>query len=263
MFENSFSMRGFMFSVLTFNLRFGLAEDGPNNWIHRKQSFPPFFEKYRPDFIGFQEANDFQGDFLKRILNEYKVIGERSPAPRFWQNNLIFYQADWRCMNHKHFFLSATPDIPSRSPKSRWPRQCTMGMFEKEDRRVIFITTHFDFDASVQTQSAEIIMAQLSKFSADVPAVLTGDFNAEPSRPCYQAFIGEAPKPTHFKNVFGEPFPATFHGFKGNTEGDHIDWILYRGKMIPEKSRVIRDKFEGFYPSDHFPVFAEFRFLDA
>jgi len=59
-----------MFSVLTLNLRFGLADDGANNWRYRKIGFQPFLEKYRMDFIGFQEANDFQIDFLHNILPE-------------------------------------------------------------------------------------------------------------------------------------------------------------------------------------------------
>ena len=81
-----------MLSVLTLNLRFGLADDGPNGWDYRKDSFPYFFEKHRKDFIGLQEANDFQTDFIDNILNDYNFIGKRNPAPSFWQNNIIFYK---------------------------------------------------------------------------------------------------------------------------------------------------------------------------
>ena len=71
-----------MLSVLTLNLRFGLADDGANNWRYRKKGYQPFLEKYRMDFIGFQEANDFQIDFLDNLLTEYDYIGRRSPSPR-------------------------------------------------------------------------------------------------------------------------------------------------------------------------------------
>ena len=59
-----------MLSVLTLNLRFGLADDGPDSWQYRKRCFTAFFEKYRADFMGFQEANDFQIDFIHKILAE-------------------------------------------------------------------------------------------------------------------------------------------------------------------------------------------------
>ena len=103
-----------MISVLTLNLRFGLADDGPNNWQYRKKVFPHLFEKYRPDFIGFQEVNDFQTDFLNGMLTEYDFIGKRSPSPSFWQDIIIFYKKTWTCVYREHFFLSPTPTIPSR-----------------------------------------------------------------------------------------------------------------------------------------------------
>ena len=39
------------FSVLTLNLRFGLADDGSNGWQHRKNLFPSLLEKYQTDLI--------------------------------------------------------------------------------------------------------------------------------------------------------------------------------------------------------------------
>ncbi len=254
-----------MLSILSLNLRFGLADDGPNNWGHRQKIFPSFLEKHRADFMGFQESNDFQTDFLEDILREYRMIGKRSPAPRFWQNNIIFYKKEWECVHYEHLFLSPTPTIPSRFPKSKWPRQCTIGMFERDGTRVICVNSHFDFDAEVQTDSAVFIMERLSRLPSDLPALVMGDFNATPSRPCYQVFTGQHPAPDakgpYFRSVFSEPFPATFHGFTGNTDGKHIDWILWRGGLALEKSEVIHDAIDGMYPSDHFPVFATFRIL--
>ncbi len=255
-----------MLSVLTFNLRFGLADDkGRNHWSCRKKVIPSLFEAYRPDFIGFQEVNDFQGDFLRSLLREYDVIGERKPVPRFWQNTPLFYKKEWKCLFHEHFFLSPTPLIPSRSRKSRWPRQCTMGRFEKGDRQVICANTHFDFDDDVQIESAKVIMERLSHLPHDLPAVLMGDFNATPSHPCHQVFTGEArtlgaPSP-YFRNAFETRLSGTYHGFTGNPTADPIDWILCRGGIVPEDSDVIRWVVDGVYPSDHFPLYMTFRWV--
>ncbi len=252
-----------MFSVLTLNLRFGLADDGSNSWRYRKQCYPSLLEKYRADFIGFQEANDFQVNFLKKILTEYEFIGQRSPSPPFWQNNIIFYKKTWTCILQEHFFLSPTPTIPSRFRESLWPRQCTAGVFKYDNHRLICINTHFDFDVSVQVESAKLIMERQSRLPSDVPAILMGDFNAPPFSPCQNIFTGEHQKPNSkecfFKNTFKKPFPGTYHGFTGEENGDHIDWILYRGRISQTEQKVIRDTFDGLYPSDHFPLFATFK----
>jgi endonuclease/exonuclease/phosphatase (EEP) superfamily protein YafD len=71
-------------------------------------------------------------------------------------------------------------------------------------------------------------------------------------------FTGEnqvlLPRSLYFRNPFKKPFPGTFHGFTGKA-GDPIDWILYRGSLIPEIAEVI----QNIYLSDHFPVHAAFR----
>ena len=254
------------FSTLTFNLRFGLADDGANSWDHRKKALPALFKKYRPDFIGLQEANDFQIDYLAQILTGYEFIGKRSPAPSNWQNNVIFFKNNWKPKVSKHLYLSQTPAIPSKFRDSRWPRQCTIGMFTRDDRNLICINTHFDFAEDVQTKSAVVIMDHLAKLPSDVPAILLGDFNATPEQACYGIFTGENEKSSlkgpWFKNAATKPLPGTYHGFKGVTNGDHIDWILYRGGIAPVDYNVVVGAFDGIYPSDHFPVYAEFRWID-
>ena len=256
-----------MLSVLTLNLRFGLAADGQNGWRYRKNRFPSFFKKYHKDFIGLQEANDFQTDFIDNILSDYNFIGKRSPAPSFWQNNIIFYKKTWECIYYEHFFLSQTPMIPSRSKNSLWPRQCTLGMFKNNDHKLICVNTHFDFDASVQLESAKIILRRLAQLPSELPAIIVADFNSTPSSSSHMIFAGEDAhlledediNGPFFKNTFSKPFPGTHHGFTGDINGDHIDWILYRGGLIPDNYKVIHDTFDGVYISDHFPLCASFK----
>jgi endonuclease/exonuclease/phosphatase family metal-dependent hydrolase len=246
-------------SVLTLNLRFGLADDGPNSWQHRKKAFVSFFKSHCFDFIGLQEANNFQTEFLSTILCDYDYIGKRDPAPSFWQDNIIFYKNTWKCIHKEHFYLSPTPEVPSRPPRSRWARQCTMGLFENRGRKLICANTHFDFERSVQIESAKIIMERLLHLPDDLPVILIGDFNATPSCPCHEIFTGHGEgKGICLKNIFKKPYPGTHHGFTGNKNGNYIDWILYRGRIIPRDYRVIQDTVDGIYLSDHFPIYAKF-----
>ena len=254
------------FSIVTCNIRFGLAEDGINSWQYRKKYFASFFNDYRSDFFCAQEVNDFQADFLHRQLSDYDYIGKREPAPFFWQHNLIYFCKAWHCIHQQHFFLSPTPSVPSRSRDSHYPRQCTLGLFEKNRQQIIIVNTHFDFNENVQVTSARIILNRIAALPTAIPAVLVGDFNATPEDACYRVFAGfNTAKPNEtqpFANAFAPPYPSTYHAFTGDKEGDHIDWILYRGAITPRDCRIIHKTYSGKYLSDHFPVYGRFKWKD-
>ncbi len=241
-------------SVMTANLRFGLADDGENSWNNRKNAYPELLYKYHPDFIQVQESNNFQTDFLWETLKEYSYIGKRDPSPTYWQNNIIFFKKSWTCIQEKHIFLSDTPDKESKWADSKWPRQCTLGLFERGSNRLLMINTHFDFLESVQEKSARLILKILSEFDPNIPVIITGDFNSHPGSPAHKIFTKN-----NFKDVFQDSHTSTYHGFTGKDKSDHIDWILFRGALDITAKKIIRNRFKGFYPSDHYPVFSTFK----
>jgi endonuclease/exonuclease/phosphatase family metal-dependent hydrolase len=248
-------------SVLSLNLRFGLADDGPNAWEHRRESVTKLFRTQAPDFIATQEANNFQIDFLANHLSEYGYIGKWMPAPKFWQHNILFYRKPIVCKREVHFFLSETPDIPSRSFGSQFPRQGTLGFFHIDGRPFICIDTHFDFELPAQMGAASVIKAQLASFPDDIPTVLMGDFNATPESGCYRWLTGQevdGKKGLGFEETFKETYPSTVHHFTGKRDGGYIDWILYRGPISLKSCKALQEPVDDIYPSDHFPVKAIF-----
>jgi endonuclease/exonuclease/phosphatase family metal-dependent hydrolase len=247
-------------SALTVNLRFGLAQDGPDSWPLRRRSVRRLLKRYTADFMVFQEVNDFQADALARDLPSHRCIGLRRPAPRFWQNNLIFYHRRWQCRRKHHFYLSPTPDIPSRSRESRWPRQCTLGAFVRPPFEIGCVTTHFDFSSAVQVAAARRVRREVDAKLGGLPVLLMGDFNAGPDSPCRRELSSPTPIPDgcRFRSVFTPPYPGTHHGFSGQSTGEQIDWILHSGKIQATGCRVVAQPFDRRYPSDHFPLYAEF-----
>ncbi len=245
---------------MTINVRFGLADSGQNSWEKRKASFLALFDAYRPDFIAMQEVNHFQADFFQTHLREYHYIGKREPAPPFWQDVLIFYKKHWYCQDSQRFFLSDTPDVPSRLSDSKWPRQCVMGRFRRENRQVICVNTHFDFADNVQQKSARLILKRLSRFSRrSLPQILFGDFNAVPGNNCYDIFMRSGDTTSPFADVFDAGATGTFHNFTGEPVGGRVDWILWRGQARLLDQKIITEQLAGRYPSDHFPVYAFFQ----
>jgi len=241
-----------MLNLFDLNLRFGRAADGPQAWPFRREVLRVLLQRETADFYCFQEANDFQTAFLSASLPHCSFIGQRAPAPDFWQNNLIFYRPPWRLCAQEHFFLSPTPGIPSRWSDSRWPRQCTLGLFARDaDVRLVVATTHLDFQSAVQVRGAELIRRRIAAYGADQPAILAGDFNCLPSSACHMAL---ATGPYGFRNALAPDYPGTYHGFAGGTGQGCIDWILYRGGLSITATKIIRSDGNGVYPSDHFPL---------
>jgi len=52
------------------------------------------------------------------------------------------------------------------------------------------------------------------------------------------------------------PEESTFHVFTGQGIRGRIDWILVSPEVKIKKVFLIKDKPDGRYPSDHFPVMA-------
>ncbi len=245
------------FSVLSLNLRFGLANDGKNAWRHRKHAVFEVLEKHPADFYLFQEVNDFQAEDLSRSLGGCSIIGLRRPAPPFWQNLVIFYSTAWRLVFQERFFLTDTPEIPSRFPESRWPRQCTAGIFEKKGRRILMANTHLDFSDTVQVRAAQVILDRFNSSPARHADILSGDFNASPDTPVHRLLTGAG----GFTDA--TPQRGTHHRFTGvPADESPIDWILFKGEIRLLTHRIITDAPGGVYPSDHFPLKARFAWAE-
>lgn len=242
------------FTAMTMNLRFGLADSDENAWEIRKNLFPDLFSRYKPDLLGVQESNHFQTDDLDKILTDHRYVGKIKPEHETWQNNPIFYRNSFHCLDVTHFFLSGTPQVQSGFQGSEWPRQCIIGLFEHKEKKLVFANTHFDFNESVQIKSAELVIKHLAAFPDSLPSVITGDFNSPPQSGAREVF-----RRNGFAGVFENTDMTTFHRFKGEETGVHVDWILYRGGLEVEDGLVIKDSFNGRYPSDHYPVLVKFR----
>lgn len=244
------------FSIMTFNIRFGLAKDSDNLWEDRKESVIKIIKEKNPDFIGIQEVNDFQLKFLKKNLKDYKVTGIYNKNNPRWQQLPVFYKKTWECILSEHFFLSDTPYKESKFTESQWPRQTVTTLFRQNQSIVSITNAHFDFKDKVQVKSADLIRHKLSCLNSKIPKILCGDFNADPTGKCYHQFIFK--NPPKFKDPFSTIQSATFHGFTGVPNTGRIDWILYSGNLSPISKEIIKYNENGKYPSDHFPVYVKF-----
>ena len=62
-------------NIMTFNIRYGTANDGENSWANRKNILFDCLKKYKPDILGTQEGLDFQHDEIKKQFPDWQVFG--------------------------------------------------------------------------------------------------------------------------------------------------------------------------------------------
>ena len=61
--------------IMTFNIRYGVAQDGPNSWEYRQSILIDCLKKHKPDILALQESMDFQVDSIKLAFPQWKSIG--------------------------------------------------------------------------------------------------------------------------------------------------------------------------------------------
>ena len=60
--------------IMSFNIRYGVAGDGENSWVYRKEMVAEVIASRDPDIIGMQEAWLFQLSELEEILPQYSYV---------------------------------------------------------------------------------------------------------------------------------------------------------------------------------------------
>ncbi len=257
--------------VMTFNIRYGTAQDGPNHWDLRKERLVETIRQYQPDLIGTQETMCLQAEYLQRQLPEYTYVGKlREPdQPNSEQCGVLFRRGRFVDLEQGHFWLSETPDMPgSKSWDSSLPRMVTwLKLFDLRSQRGLYwFNTHFDHQGLEARRQAAVMLAQrVSRLEPQFPVIVTGDFNCGEDSPPYQALLASDPAPSRLRDAYRlihpvrQPDEGTFNGFQGQRNGPRIDWILVSPHFRVDAVEIVTTPPGQPSPSDHCPVTANLR----
>ncbi len=254
--------------VMSFNLRYGSANDGDNHWDLRRENLLTTIADFAPDLLGTQETLQFQADYVAEQLPQYSYFGRsRMKTPN--EHCGIFYRTErFTWLAGGHFWLSETPEVPeSLSWDSSLPRMASWVLLSDKQRElapaVLFINTHFDHrGAQARLQSATTIrqrIAALAAIANNPQVIVTGDFNTGTDSEPYRALLqdNDSLQDTyHVLHPEQTSEQGTFNGFAGKTNGERIDWILASPSLQVLSADIDRRSFAGRNPSDHFPVTA-------
>lgn len=253
--------------VMSYNIRLSLDSDLDNAWINRKQDVVDLFSYYHPDFFGVQEALFSQMQDIKKGLSNYNYVGVgRDDGKEKGEFSAIFYNTKkLEVEKSGTFWLSETPEKPSKGWDAAYNRICSYAFFKdkKTGKKFLAMNVHFDHIGNLaRIKSSELILKKAKELNPkNLPLILTGDFNlTEDSEPIKILSNNLDDSFYHSQTKHYGP-RGTFTAFDtSKIAKDRIDYIFVK-KFKVLSHRHINDRRENLlYPSDHFPVLAEFNF---
>ena len=260
----------YQYDINSFNIRYeNYYEISLNNsWTERKATVMNTIFKYLPDVIGFQELRLNQKLFVEKNLLLYQYIGRpRSPDFTDESNGILFNKQKFLLMDSGTFWLTETPNKVSKYESVYHYRICTwIKVYSYKFKDVIyFFNTHLEDGHLFITFLQEVnLLKRIKEITKNEGNVFVfGDFNGNDNSVWIQDVFKEGYK--SFSDYF-QDFRNTYHNFSGiyNNPKWKVDHLFYQNlgnsnkHFVPLFYDVLTKKENGKFPSDHFPLYAQF-----
>ncbi|ODV65114.1 hypothetical protein HYPBUDRAFT_158675 [Hyphopichia burtonii NRRL Y-1933] len=224
----------------------------------------------------------------------YYGVGRSDGLTRGEYAPILFKDQEWSVIENRTFWLSETPDVPSRGWDAALERIVTMVTLQSRVNPLIkinFFNTHYDHKGiEARRKSSLLIIDRMTNYN-DYPSFLCGDFNTQPTDEPYHILKEHGFKDSRTLadslNSYGHW--STFTGFdKHHEDNTIIDYIwapyfakngnkpvshelnsdiadinyynvnLHQQYNIVIKAFGILHSYFDFYMSDHRPVVADY-----
>lgn len=257
--------------VATLNVHYIVMEQeagawSRGDWQRRRPAMDAAFKAVGADIFALQESESFPDtnrgganlvlDHLLAQNPDYQAAAVGDPS-EFPSTQPILYRPDrLTLVDQGWFFFSDTPDvIYSRTFNGSWPAFASWAEFRAGDGPVFrVVNLHFEYRSRSNRQlSAALVRDRVAPvIEAGTPVIVLGDTNARAGARTMD-ILAEAG--VSFLPVDG----ATYHLNRGVNLFGAIDHIGHSAVLTPVGAPVVlRQKFAGEWPTDHYPVLAEF-----
>lgn len=257
------------FNVMSYNIRYDNLGDSAHAWPYRKERVANLIQYHEADLLGLQEALEHQVNYLDSALDEYAWVGVgRDDGEAAGEFSPVFYHEDmFELLDWGTFWLSETPDEPSTGWDAALPRIVTWTQLQHKPSgdSLYYFNTHFDHRGEqAREESAKLIRRKIDEIAGSTPAIVTGDFNANPTSAPYRAMVAEQGLADAMDAALlpHEGAMSSFSGFlvaDGLQPDRRIDYVFVSPEIEVQKHAILTDHQEGAYPSDHLPVIAKVR----
>lgn len=265
--------------VYTHNVRYdnNALWEGERPWSERKYyvaSSIKFNGQSSNIVVTLQEVLNNQLNDLQDLLgNEWthygvgredgKTKGEFSPI--FWK------KTDWELLEAKTFWLSETPEQPSKGWDAQLERVVTWVHLQHHEtkQKINVFSTHFDHQGVVARRESTKLIISKTKSINDDPSFFGGDFNTEPSDEPYQIasehLLDASKQVTEPAQKYGHYGDYTYTGFDGGIKerAKVIDYLWVEKPDVQKAKNyflkvetfgILHSQYNDVYSSDHRPL---------
>lgn len=247
-------------TVMTYNLYYGgKGELSPES---RAPLIAETVRSFAPDSFGAEECTSEWKKLLSAQLPEYTMVGE----PRnllFGEASPVFYNSEkYDAIASGTFWLSSTPNIPSRGWDGQFNRVCSYAVLKDKSTGFTYahFNTHFDHRGTIaRLEAVAVVSKMIAKICPNIPVILSGDLNDTMDSEMYSRILECGFADTRFTaKALVNADSTSFHGYK-DLNNKPIDFIFVSNTFVKSVDLYEIDltKYNNIYPSDHHPVIAE------
>ena len=226
------------------------------SWFYRAPLLVRTLAAAEPDIIGFQEVTWLHRSYFDRALKGYDYVLDYRDDSFLAESCPIYYNTNKFTLTDKgSFWLSETPETMSKGWNAACYRICSYVILtQKSDgKQLVVFNTHLDHvSEEARINGIQLVLEKIKAFGG-MPSVIMGDFNAEEDSLTYAAatkLFDDAKYQTKDTDS-----GSTYHGYGMDWSYDNLDYFMISKTGIDVESyKVLRNTFDGAYPSDHYPI---------
>lgn len=251
--------------IMSFNVRTKTDGDTEHKaWDNRKDACVALIKDHMPSVIGFQEADytsqwtyiknqltkDYAGYGLNRDNGQVSGSGETM--------GILYNKSTVERLEGGTFWLSETPNIPSKGFGANYCRSATWGLFRHKPSGIKFyyINTHLDHQvAEAQIEGMKLISNHFDEYRESHPVFLTGDLNIKADNVALDVIESYMNNAREAAPEGLTDFNTTFNGYVTN-KNSIIDHIYCSNYLKVVEYHTINEDYGVPFVSDHYPIYA-------
>jgi endonuclease/exonuclease/phosphatase family metal-dependent hydrolase len=260
------------FRIASFNIGYIVDPEGLPKWEKRRDAVTAVLSAMDADIIAFQEMETFAGgkfnplnrqlDWILASVPGYKAaaIGDPSKFPS--TQPILYRPSRFQLVDQGWLYFSETPDkLFSPSFDGGFDHYASIARFKEiaSGLHITFINVHTDIRSYTNRRGATRVIAErVKKLRANGERVIViGDFNAIKTEANMRALVNIGLTNTAL-------FRPTFHFGTGFGIWPAIDHILHSdGIERTGHATIHKERMNGRFPSDHYPISAVYRLSDG
>lgn len=252
--------------VMSFNVRTTLEESNPeNSWDNRKEACVELIKDHMPTILGVQEAKyAHHWTYLKQQLAaDYDGYGVSRDTGKESGNGetmgILYNRRIVEMLEGGTFWLSETPDVPSKGFGANYSRCATWGVFKHKSsgKKFCYINTHIDHQSvTAQIEGMKLISNFFEKYKNDYPLFITADFNMKSDNVAFDPIEAYMYNTREVAPEALTDYNTTYNGYVTN-KASIIDHIYCSNYLKVVEYHTVNEQYGGVnFVSDHYPIYS-------